>query len=152
MGKKNETKKKFYFQVVKSELFMGSTLEMLDLSTRSHNVLRRAGISTVGELVYVLENIGKEDNLHWLGKNLGQTSANEIMMALWEYNLICLGKSKMVSYLKETFDSQNDPEFRTSWADEVNAEQWCRDWVADAKKKSEKARAEVVSKRLSNLE
>ena len=76
-------KNKFYFQVTKSKETMLAPLEVLELSTRPYNSLKRIGVNTVGDLIEMMENLRTEDNLLKAGRNIGKNAANEIMVALW---------------------------------------------------------------------
>lgn len=66
-------------------------IEDLDLSVRSYNCLKRAGINTVGELTQKTE----EDMMRI--RNLGRKSLKEVVLKLREHNLD----------LKRTYDSQS---------------------------------------------
>ena len=55
-------------------------IEDLELSTRSHNSLRRAGIDTVGELYWAYKN-----NILVRIRGLGKRSISEIEGLLLEY-------------------------------------------------------------------
>lgn len=120
MGKNVKRKmRKFYFQVVESKELMESKLECLELSTRAYRALQRKNISTVGDLVKELEFAQREDNLKFIARNLGSGAAHEIMIKLWEYNLKCMKPDKMIEYLMETFEKQDDQEFRPDGDDDA---------------------------------
>lgn len=55
-------------------------IEILELSTRSHNALRRAGIDTVGELYWAYKN-----NILVRVRGLGNRSISEIEELLLKY-------------------------------------------------------------------
>ena len=64
-----------------SEKVKEMTVEELDLSVRSFNCLKRAGINTVGELT----NKTEEDMMKV--RNLGKKSLEEVVSKLQEMNL-----------------------------------------------------------------
>lgn len=151
MAKANKNGKKFYFQIVKSKRLMEASLEEMELSVRAHNALRRAGINTVGQLVTAMENMGSENNLPKLGRNLGSGSAHEIMMSLWAFNLFCLGKDKIVEYLNDTLGetSQAALKAESDWINDDAANEWCKGWLADVKKAADEKKAEAKGKLLA---
>ena len=143
-----EKGKPFYFQVVKSKELMGASIRELDMSQRAQNSLVRIGIEMVGDLVAVLEGVQRERLVVNLSRNLGEKSAHEIMLALYEFNLECLGKQKMVEYLKETFDRQADPTFRPDISDE-EAKENCARIRKEAAERIEKTK---VAKKRHNVD
>ena len=82
--------------VYMGEELMGAPIEDLELSVRSFNCLRRAGLFTVGELVSSIE--GRDDLLRI--RNLGARSAEEIMQALMQYQYLLLPERQRGKYLK----------------------------------------------------
>ena len=62
--------------------FMEAEITELNLSTRSFNCLKRAGIHTIGELIQLIEN--DENGLRNI-RNLGSRSEAEIRKAVGEY-------------------------------------------------------------------
>ena len=82
--------------VYMGEELMAAPIEDLELSVRSFNCLRRAGLSTVGELVSSIE--GRDDLLRI--RNLGARSAEEIMQALMQYQYLLLPERQRGKYLK----------------------------------------------------
>lgn len=151
MAKANKNGKKFYFQVVKSKRLMEASLEEMELSVRAHNALRRAGIKTVGQLVTAMENMGSENNLPKLGRNLGSGSAHEIMQALWDFNLFCMSKEQLVEYLNETLGetAQAALKAEADWINNDAANEWCKGWLADVKKEADEKKAEQKTKLLA---
>ena len=82
--------------VYMGEELMAAPIEDLELSVRSFNCLRRAGLFTVGELVSSIE--GRDDLLRI--RNLGARSAEEIMQALMQYQYLLLPERQRGKYLK----------------------------------------------------
>lgn len=151
MAKANKNGKKFYFQVVKSKRLMEASLEEMELSVRAHNALRRAGIKTVGQLVMAMENIGSENNLPKLGRNLGSGSAHEIMISLYAFNLFCLSIDKIVEYLNDTLGetAQAALKAEADWINNDAANEWCKGWLAGIKKEADEKKAEQKTKLLA---
>ena len=102
-----KTSKKVYFKVIKNKRLMNAPLEEMELSQRAHNALRRIGIDTVGGLVEMLEILRTEDCLPELGRNLGRTTAHEIMWKLWDFNKKLRGdEDAQDDYVDETLGMQ----------------------------------------------
>ena len=76
--------------VYMGEELMGAPIEDLELSVRSFNCLRRAGLFTVIN--------GRDDLLRI--RNLGARSAEEIMQALMQYQYLLLPEKQREKYLK----------------------------------------------------
>lgn len=60
---------------------MDTDIEMLSLSVRSYNSLKRAGLNTIGKIIGSIESM--QDLLKF--RNLGKNSAVEIMQKMKEY-------------------------------------------------------------------
>lgn len=60
---------------------MDTDIEMLSLSVRSYNSLKRAGLDTIGKIIGSIESM--QDLLKF--RNLGKNSAVEIMQKMKEY-------------------------------------------------------------------
>ena len=86
---------KFRFPVYLGTTFLETPLEDLELSVRSYNCLRRAGIRNVGDIVDSIDN--RADLLKI--RNLGAKSADEIMTALMEYQYSLLSDEGKRRYL-----------------------------------------------------
>ena len=71
------------FPVYLGKELLETPIEELELSVRSFNCLRRAGMATVGDLV----------------RNLGRRSADEIMDAIMEYQYTILPDGAKKKYL-----------------------------------------------------
>ena len=84
------------FPVYLGKALTEAPLEDLELSVRSFNCLRRAGLFTVGELVSSIN--GRDDLLRI--RNLGARSAEEIMQALMQYQYLLLPEKQRGKYLK----------------------------------------------------
>ena len=83
------------FPVYLGEELLGTPIEDLELSVRSFNCLRRAGMATVGDIV---QNIDNRDDLLKI-RNLGTRSADEIMRAIREYQFSILPEGMRQKYL-----------------------------------------------------
>lgn len=87
---------RFRFPVYTGEEFMTTPIEELELSVRSYNCLRRAGLNTVGDIV---ENVDTRDDLLRI-RNLGRRSADEIMDGILRYQYSILPKERRGKYLR----------------------------------------------------
>jgi hypothetical protein len=74
------------FPVYLGKELLETPIEELELSVRSFNCLRRAGMATVGDLV---QNIDTREDLLKI-RNFGRRSADEIMDAIMEYQYTIL--------------------------------------------------------------
>ena len=88
--------KQLRFPVYLRQALTEAPLEDLELSVRSYNCLKRAGMRTVGDLVEGID--GRTDLLKI--RNLGIRSANEIMQAVMEYQYYLLSEEGKSRYLK----------------------------------------------------
>ncbi len=88
---------KFWFRMYLTKSMKESPLEVLDLTPRPYNCLKRAGFQTVGEVVDAISS-GKElKNV----RNCGITSIQEIMERLFILQYSSLPKEKKDEYLLE---------------------------------------------------
>lgn len=83
------------FPVYLGKELLETPIEELELSVRSFNCLRRAGMATVGDLV---QNIDTREDLLKI-RNLGRRSADEIMDAIMEYQYTILPDGAKKKYL-----------------------------------------------------
>lgn len=72
-------------------------IEVLELSVRSFNCLRRAGIRTIGDLC---ERVHGSSDLKGI-RNCGKTSIAEIMDNLFVYQYAILPESRRGKYLQQ---------------------------------------------------
>ena len=96
-------RKYFHYKVNFTQSQKQLDIEVLDLSQRSYNCLRRAGINTIGELVnnyYTKPNESSKSQLRKT-RNLGVKSANEILLNLFYYYFLTLSESEKLEYMKE---------------------------------------------------
>ena len=87
----------FKFPVYLSEAYMNNDIMDMELSVRSYNCLKRAGIQTVGDLV---NRIDKEDDLKSF-RNLGMKSAKEILFGLFTNQFAQLDNDRRKSYMEK---------------------------------------------------
>ena len=78
-----------------NQQMLESNLTELELSVRSYNCLKRAGYSTIGELV---EKINGMEDLKVI-RNLGKKSAKEIMLVLMGYQFMNLSVDRKKKYV-----------------------------------------------------
>ena len=88
--------KQLRFPVYLGKALAEAPLEDLELSVRSYNCLKRAGMQTVGDVV---ERINGRTDLLKI-RNLGMRSADEIMQAIMEYQYSILSDGRKARYLK----------------------------------------------------
>ena len=96
--------KQLRFPVYLGRALKEAPLEDLELSVRSYNCLKRAGMRTVGDLVEGID--GRTDLLKI--RNLGIRSANEIMQAVMEYQYDLLSEEGKSRYLKRVAELNED--------------------------------------------
>ncbi len=94
-------KLKFRMYVTKS--MSESSIDILDLSVRSYNSLKRAGYNTIGDVV---EAISGGVDLRSI-RNCGKTSVREIMEHLFLYQYNSLPSDRQENYLKEVITLNN---------------------------------------------
>lgn len=97
---KKQRNGKLKFPIYINEKIKTTELELLELSVRSSNCLRRAGFKTVGELVEVIE--GSED-LRKI-RNCGSKSVDEIMEQLFCYQYCQLDTPQKIKYINKLID------------------------------------------------
>ena len=97
---KKQRNGKLRFPIYINEKIKATELELLELSVRSSNCLRRAGFKTVGELVEVIE--GSED-LRKI-RNCGSKSVDEIMEQLFCYQYCQLDTPQKIKYINKLID------------------------------------------------
>ena len=84
------------FPVILSKEFEDADVNELDLSTRSFNCVKRAGIGKVGQLVSCIQ--GRDDLLRI--RNLGKKSADEIMYKLFLFHYSTLKQDRRDAYIE----------------------------------------------------
>ena len=87
----------FKFRMHMNDNMENAPLEMLDLSTRPYNSLKRAGFHTVGNLV---DALSEGVNLYSIN-NCGKTSVREIKEKLFLFQYNSLPENKREAYLLE---------------------------------------------------
>ena len=90
---------KFRFRFYLTPSMAAANIEMLELSVRSYNSLKRAGFGTIGALA---EAVAGEENTLSRIRNCGKKSAEEIMARLFAYQYDQLKPEKRDAYLLET--------------------------------------------------
>ena len=102
-------KKRFHYYVMFNQNQMKSDIEVLDLGARAYNCLKRAGCSTVGDLV---RRFGTKEDATSKGqlknlRNLGATTADEILVKLFYYQFLVLPDDKKREYMHDIKVSNN---------------------------------------------
>ena len=96
-------KKMFRFQMMLKPEHMAQSIDALEFTVRSYNCLKRAGISTVGELVdycYAKPDATSKEQLQKY-RNLGRNSADEILIKLFYYQFSILPESRKRAYMEK---------------------------------------------------
>ena len=88
---------KFYFPVYTNPEMMKTSIESLDLNVRPYNCLRRRGISTIGEIIRIIEEGGDLKSL----RNCGAKSVSEIMEKLFLFQYYALKPERREKYILE---------------------------------------------------
>jgi len=97
----NRTKgKTLRFNIYMSEKLSATDIEALDLSVRSYNCLKRAGIMTIGDLCNKIHSSTELKTI----RNCGSTSVCEIMDKLFGYHFNQLTETKKEQYIKEVVE------------------------------------------------
>ena len=89
-------KKMFHFKVNLTRSQREQDIDVLDLSQRSYNCLRRAGINTLGQLVSTYstkDNVSSKTQMRKT-RNLGTKSADEILLHLFYYQFNILNEEE----------------------------------------------------------
>lgn len=94
------TKGKFKFPFYLNAEMMETDVYDLELSVRAYNCLKRANLSTVGMLVEAIET--KEELLKY--RNMGVTSANEILEKLLIYQFNRLAPERKLRYVRRILE------------------------------------------------
>ena len=99
-------KKLFHFQVNFTNEQLRQDIEVLDLSVRSYNCLKRAGFNTLGNLVNEIYTKDGETSKHQLLRirNLGKNSADEILIKLMNYKFMILSESRRKAYMDKILE------------------------------------------------
>lgn len=94
---KERNEGKFRFPIYLTENMKNTEIEVLDLTVRSTNCLRRAGINTIGDFV---ESVSCEEDLKRI-RSCGEKSVKEIMQKVfcWQYEM--LGEGMRKNYVKQ---------------------------------------------------
>ena len=86
-----------------SESACNTQIEVLGLSTRSYNCLKRAGINTVSGVVGAM----MEDRL-WAIRSLGRRSIAEIHVSIYEFGYNSLTERGRKDFIKRLLESNQD--------------------------------------------
>lgn len=92
--------KRFNWQMHMTKEMQEAPIDVLELSVRSHGALKRAGYSTVGELVAAIS--GGTDIRRI--RSCGQKSYAEIMEKLFLFNLANMSAQKRERYLQDVIE------------------------------------------------
>ena len=90
----------FRFPIYMTNKMENTDIEVLELGVRSYNCLKRAGISTIGDLC---SRIHSSDELKSI-RNCGKTSIAEIMDNLFSYQYSILPPERRGKYLVKVIE------------------------------------------------
>ena len=86
-----------------SETSCNTEIEQLDLSVRSYNCLKRAGLHTVSKVIDAM----REDSL-WKIRNLGKNSRTEIHVRIYEFGYYSLTERGKKNFVKSLLELNKD--------------------------------------------
>jgi len=90
----------FQFTIYMNDELCNTEIDALELSVRSSNCLRRAGINTIGDLCSKMQHSGDLKSI----RNCGKTSIAEIMDNLFAYHYYRMEDGWRKRYLRETVE------------------------------------------------
>ena len=98
-----KNRKLFHFHVMFTNEQMEQGVDVLDLSQRAYNCLRRNNIYTLGDLVNGAETNGEETSKRRLLKfrNLGRKTSEEILLKMFYYQFMVLPEKRKNEYMQE---------------------------------------------------
>jgi len=94
----------FHFRLHLTNQMRNTSLEALELGQRSYNCLKRAGYSTIGEVVDAISGGTELKSI----RNCGAKSVREIMEQLFLYQYTSLSPWRQEAYLKEVVQMNID--------------------------------------------
>ena len=99
-------KRTFHYRVNFTKEQLSQDIEVLDLSMRAYNCLKRAGYSTIGSLINGIYTKDGETSKRQLLRirNLGKNSADEIMIQLMNYHFMNLPEGKKQAYMNNILE------------------------------------------------
>lgn len=86
-----------------SETSCNTEIDQLDLSVRSYNCLKRAGLHTVGKIIDAMH----EDSL-WKIRSLGKKSRAEIRVMIYEFGYSSLTERSKKNFAKSLLELNKD--------------------------------------------
>ena len=98
-----KNRKLFHFHVMFTNEQMEQGVDVLDLSQRAYNCLRRNNIYTLGDLVNGVKTNGEETSKRRLLKfrNLGRKTSEEILLKMFYYQFMVLPEKRKNEYMQE---------------------------------------------------
>lgn len=99
----SKRKDMFHYKVKFNKIELANDIDALNLSQRSYNCLKRAGIYTIGDLINNYDTKPGETSRSQLRKirNLGSKSAEEIIMNLFYYHFMILPEADRAAYMEQ---------------------------------------------------
>lgn len=99
--------KMFHFRVNLSRSQMEQDIEVLDLTPRAYNCLRRAGINKVGDLInkYSTKDTMSSKQQLRRNRNLGEKTAIDILLKLFYYQFSITPEEEKADYMRSVMES-----------------------------------------------
>lgn len=91
---------KFRFPIYMTDSLSNTSIDSLELSVRSYNCLKRAGINTIGNLCERVQSSGDLKSI----RNCGKTSIAEIMDNLFAYQYSILQPERRGKFLAKVIE------------------------------------------------
>ena len=103
MNTERTKRTEFRYHILSDDALARTDLAALDLSARAYHCLRRAGITTVGELAEGFCTRADQSSCMQLRKirGLGKNTAQEILWKLFEYQVFALPEKARDEYLRQ---------------------------------------------------
>lgn len=102
--------KMFHFRVNLSRIQMEQDIEVLDLTPRAYNCLRRAGINKVGDLInkYSTKDTMSSKQQLRRNRNLGEKTAIDILLKLFYYQFSITPEEEKADYMRSVIESNSE--------------------------------------------
>lgn len=102
--------KMFHFRVNLTRSQMEQDIEVLDLTPRAYNCLRRAGINKVGDLInkYSTKDTMSSKQQLRRNRNLGEKTAIDILLKLFYYQFSITPEEEKADYMRSVIESNSE--------------------------------------------
>lgn len=103
-----KNRKFFHFPAIFTTSQMDQDIEVLDLGNRAYNCLRRSGTNTLRDLITrnkTTDNESSKCQLKRHNRNLGEKTADEILIKLFYYSFLSQLEDEKKAYMKKVLES-----------------------------------------------